>query len=111
MFNLTGSEIIFLVVAALVVLGPDKLPEAMRKAGKAYAEFKKLSNSFQSEMRSVIDEPLRELRETADIAKQAAMFDTKPFTDSVKEFGSTLTGGAAVAATPVNPATNTTPAP
>ena len=47
------------VVIALVVLGPDKLPEAMRKAGKAYADFKKMSGAFQNEMRSVLDEPLR----------------------------------------------------
>ncbi len=75
MFNLSGSELIFLVLIALVVLGPDKLPEAMRKAGKAYADFKKLTNGFQSEMKAVLDEPMRELRETAELAKQSAMFD------------------------------------
>lgn len=75
MFNLSGSELIFLVLIALVVLGPDKLPEAMRKAGKAYADFKKMTNGFQSEMKSVLDEPMRELRETAELAKKSAMFD------------------------------------
>jgi Tat protein translocase TatB subunit len=74
-FNLTGSEIIFLLLMGLVVLGPDRLPEAMRRVGKAYGEFKKMSSGFQTEMRSVLDEPLRELRETADLAKNAAMFD------------------------------------
>ena len=75
MFNFSGSEIVFLLVMGLVVLGPDRLPDAMRRAGKAYAEFKKMSTGFQSEMRSALDEPLRELRETADLAKAAAMFD------------------------------------
>lgn len=83
MFNLSGSELVFLVIIALVVLGPDKLPEAMRKAGKAYAEFKKMTSGFQNEMKSVLDEPMRELRETAELAKKSAMFDmnitdTKP---------------------------------
>ena len=90
MFNLSGSELIFLVIIALVVLGPDKLPEAMRKAGKAYADFKKMTTGFQSEMKSVLDEPMREIRETAELAKQSAMFDTKPFTDSLKDLGNTV---------------------
>jgi len=74
-FNLSGSEVIFLIIIALVVLGPDKLPDAMRKAGKAYADFKKMTSGFQSEMKSVLDEPMRELRETAELAKRSAMFD------------------------------------
>ena len=79
MFNLSGSELVFLVLIALVVLGPDKLPEAMRKAGKAYADFKKMTSGFQSEMRSALDEPMRELRETAELAKKAANWDTNMF--------------------------------
>ena len=75
-FNLSGSELVFLVLIALVVLGPDKLPEAMRRAGKAYNDFKKMTSGFQSEMRTVLDEPMRELRETADLVKQSAMFDS-----------------------------------
>ncbi len=75
MFNLSGSELIFLVLIALVVLGPDKLPEAMRKAGKVYNDFKKMTSGFQDEMRSVLDEPMREFRETADLVKSSAMFD------------------------------------
>lgn len=80
MFNLSGSEIIFLIIIALVVLGPDKLPEAMRKAGKAYGDFKRMTSGFQNEMKSVLDEPMRELRETADLAKSSAMFDTSAIT-------------------------------
>ena len=80
MFNLSGSEIIFLILIALVVLGPDKLPDAMRKAGKAYGDFKRMTSGFQNEMKSVLDEPMRELRETADLAKSSAMFDTSSIT-------------------------------
>ena len=89
MFNLSGSEVIFLVLIALVVLGPDKLPEAMRKAGKAYADFKKMTTGFQSEMKSVLEEPMRELRETAELAKRSAMWDinepTKPVTARMQD--------------------------
>ncbi len=74
MFNLQGSEIIIVLLLALVVLGPEKLPDAMRKAGKAYAELKKMSSGFQSEFRAAVDEPLREIRETANILRDSADF-------------------------------------
>ncbi|HEY7628934.1 MAG TPA: Sec-independent protein translocase protein TatB, partial [Ilumatobacteraceae bacterium] len=72
MFNLSGSEIVFLLLIALIVLGPEKLPDAVRKFGKVYAEFKKMSTGFQSELKTALDEPMRELRETADAIKKAA---------------------------------------
>jgi sec-independent protein translocase protein TatB len=75
-FNIQGSELIFLLLIALVVLGPEKLPEAMKKFGRAYSEFKKLSNGFQGEFRSVLEEPMRELRDTAEAMRQAVNFDS-----------------------------------
>jgi sec-independent protein translocase protein TatB len=74
-FNIQGSEFIFLLVVALIVLGPEKLPDAVRKAGRAYAEFKKMANGFQGEIRSALDEPMREFRETGDAMRAAANFD------------------------------------
>jgi sec-independent protein translocase protein TatB len=70
-FNLSGTEIIVILLLALVVLGPEKLPEALRRAGRTYAELKKMGNSFQSEMRSVLDEPMKEMRDTADLLRKA----------------------------------------
>jgi sec-independent protein translocase protein TatB len=75
MFNLSGSEIVFLMLLALIVLGPEKLPEAVRKFGKGYAEFKKMTTGFQSELKTALDEPMREMRETADAFKKAVNFD------------------------------------
>ena len=69
MFNITGGKVVIILVLALVVLGPEKLPEAMRKFGEFYAQFKKMSTGFQAEMRDTLGEPLRELRGTADLAK------------------------------------------
>ena len=89
MFNLSGSEIVFLLLIALIVLGPEKLPEAVRKFGKAYAEFKKMSSGFQSELKSALDEPMREMRETAEAFKKAANFD---FLDEPDEAGAEQPG-------------------
>jgi Tat protein translocase TatB subunit len=77
-FNIEGSELIFLLLIALVVLGPEKLPEAVRKFTKGYAEFKKMASGFQGEMRSVLEEPMRELRDTADAVRAATKFDLDP---------------------------------
>ena len=75
MFNFSGSEIVFLLLLALIVLGPEKLPEAVRKFGKTYGEIKKMTSGFQSELKTALDEPMREMRETADAFKKAASFD------------------------------------
>lgn len=72
MFNLQGSEIIFILLIALVVLGPEKLPGAIKRAMRTYHELRKMGDGFQSEFRSVVDEPLRELRETTGMIKDQA---------------------------------------
>lgn len=74
MFNLQGSEIVIILLLALVVLGPEKLPDAMRKAGKFYAELKKMSSGFQNEFRAAVEEPMREVRETANVLRDSADF-------------------------------------
>ena len=62
MFNLSGSEVIVILILALVILGPDKLPDAMRRAGRTWAELRKLSSGFQEEVRKGFDEPTKEVR-------------------------------------------------
>ncbi len=73
-FNLQGSELIIILLLALVVLGPEKLPDAMRKLGQVYAELKKMSSGFQQEFRAVVDEPMREVRDTANVLRDSADF-------------------------------------
>lgn len=41
-------------LVALVVLGPDKLPGAIRQAGRYWAEFQKLKGQLDSQMREVV---------------------------------------------------------
>lgn len=74
MFNVQGSEIIIIVLVALIVLGPEKLPDAIRRFSKFYAEIRKMSSGFQSEIRNALDEPMRELRDTADLVRKNADF-------------------------------------
>ena len=72
MFNLQGSEIIVILLLALVVLGPEKLPDAIRRFTKTYNELKKMGTGFQTEFRDAMEEPVRELRQTAEMVRDAA---------------------------------------
>ena len=70
MFNLSGSEIFFLLLIGLVVLGPEKLPEAMRKFGRVYQEVRKVAGGMQSDLRQTFEDPANEMRKTAEQAKR-----------------------------------------
>ena len=90
-FNLTGSEIVGLILLGLIVLGPEKLPDAVRKFTKTYNEFKKMATGFQGEVKQAFDEPMRELRGTADAVRKAADFDIGLDLDG-KKAGKVTTG-------------------
>ena len=54
--SLGPAEILMVLVVALVLFGPKKLPEVSRQVGGALRELRKIQDTVQSEMRSVIDE-------------------------------------------------------
>ena len=62
MFNLQGGELIIIALLALVVLGPEKLPEAARWFGRMYAQIRRMGDGFTEEFRSAVMEPLDDLR-------------------------------------------------
>ena len=45
--TLGGQEILLILVLALIVFGPRKLPEMGKSMGKMLAEFRKASNDFK----------------------------------------------------------------
>lgn len=55
MFNVGGGEIIVLLLLALLLLGPEKLPESARKVGKFLAEIRRVTSGFEEEVRSAMD--------------------------------------------------------
>src|SRR5262245_80913 len=68
MFGSMGmSELVIILVIALIIFGPRKLPELGRSLGKSIGEFKRASN----ELRSTIEEEIR-VEETRERTTQAA---------------------------------------
>jgi len=55
--SLGTPEIIVIFVVALIVLGPERLPNIARQMGKAMGEFRRMSSGFQDEIRKAIDDP------------------------------------------------------
>ncbi len=56
MFNVTGGELVIIFLVALVVLGPERLPEAARTVGRLIGQLKDVSQGFQKELKSAIEE-------------------------------------------------------
>ena len=66
MLSIPHLAIIFVV--ALVVFGPEKLPELARNIGKFMVEFRRITGDF----RGSLDEHLRELEREGDARRTAA---------------------------------------
>jgi sec-independent protein translocase protein TatB len=57
MGNLGSGEVLVILVLGLLVLGPERLPEFARKIGSFLKEAKRMSRSFQEELRSAVEDP------------------------------------------------------
>lgn len=55
MFNIGGGEVLVILVLALVVLGPDKLPSAARTFGKHLGDFRRISGGFRAEIANAMN--------------------------------------------------------
>ena len=67
-------HLIVLFVVALVIFGPQKLPELARMLGKATAEFRKMTGDF----RYALEEEVRELERQTRIREAEAAAASQP---------------------------------
>lgn len=70
--NLGFSEMLFIFLLALIVVGPRRLPELARQFGRIMAEVKRASNDFQAQVQEEvrqleIEETAKKFQQTIDL--------------------------------------------
>ena len=78
-------EILVILIVALLVIGPDKLPYYTKKLGVALREFRKVSADVTKDVRESVIEPLEEMQKPIREAME-------PVEELTKEFKSSVTG-------------------
>lgn len=63
MFGIGTTELMVILVVALVVLGPKKLPQVARSLGKAFGEFKRVSTDVKRTIDVEVDRLEKEDRD------------------------------------------------
>lgn len=79
MFGIGISELVLIVVIALIVVGPKNLPVTLRAIGRAIGEFRRASRELRNEvgLDEVVDEVARPLREgMAEVHRGMSEFET-----------------------------------
>jgi sec-independent protein translocase protein TatB len=67
--NFSGGEMIVILIVALVVLGPERLPEMARSAGKMLHKVRGMTEGLQSEVKDVMDDPsMQPIKELGELA-------------------------------------------
>jgi sec-independent protein translocase protein TatB len=69
MFGIGSTELLVILVVALIVIGPSKLPDLMKTLGKGMAEFRRMSSDVKSTLEAEVDRADREQKQ-AEAKKQ-----------------------------------------
>ena len=87
MLNLGTPEVLVILVVALLVLGPNRLPEVARQVGKAMGEIRRLGAGFQAEMRDAMTETVNPPPVEPDDSTPAPAVTTElpPVDDNIAE--------------------------
>ena len=67
MFNLDPGKLLVIAVVAIILLGPDRLPQVARQLGGAWRSF----NEFRHRMESEVRNTMPDLPPTSEIARLA----------------------------------------
>ena len=67
MFNLDPGKLLVIAVVAIILLGPDRLPQVARQVGGAWRSFNEFRHRMETEVRS----SMPDLPPTSEIARLA----------------------------------------
>ena len=83
MFNIGIFEIACIAVGALVFIGPSKLPEFAKEAGKIFVKFRKFTSDARNTVDSVLREAEREIILENHRKVNEQLIDANPDAESV----------------------------
>ncbi|MCD7734710.1 MAG: twin-arginine translocase TatA/TatE family subunit [Clostridiales bacterium] len=83
-------EIVVVFVVALLLIGPDKLPEFAKKLGAGLRAFRDATNDLTSEIKENVVEPLEEAQAPIREAMEPLEEMDKEIKESVKEVQTSL---------------------
>lgn len=84
-FDMSGGEMILIALVALLVLGPQKMGDFARKAGKMMNEVKRVSSDFTSQLNEETGALREDLSSIKDTLKDAANNIKDEFTKGTQE--------------------------
>ncbi|MGI1658635.1 MAG: twin-arginine translocase TatA/TatE family subunit [Desulfitobacterium sp.] len=100
------NELIVLMVIALVLFGPEDLPDVARAVGKVVFEIKKIAGDMTKEFQDVVNTPSNALKKTLDETLKTPTTTPKKSSQADTQ-GST--GASTTVATDNSETTNPTP--
>jgi len=82
MFGIGSTELILIMVVALVLLGPSKLPEVMKSVAKGINAFRRMSSDVKSTLEREIQRA-DEIKRVEEIRKE--LFDDQPVATELQQ--------------------------
>lgn len=101
MLNFSPEKLFLVGVIALIVLGPNRLPQAARTVGRFVAQVRRMSSSFQEEVRDALSDPTDAVKSAVgdfrmpDIRRSMRDTVTPTFAAPVTAAPAPVTNGAA----------------
>ena len=79
MFNIGPWELFAILILALIIFGPGKLPDVGKAVGKALGEFKKASKGLQDDITNAGEAPQKPKTIDAEAKKPEGEMPEGPF--------------------------------
>jgi TatA/E family protein of Tat protein translocase len=110
-FGMGPMELLLIVVLALIVFGPARLPEIMGQVGKAINDFRRATSELSDEFNKTIQAELQETKAVVDETKSAFTEVRSTVADAHSSVTSAVSGIPAPTRTAVPAPTDALPAP